>query len=150
MATLRKPDAEVMGVDENAGFGSSVWTNAAFVVEALVLLVAIVACMAVFTSLFSKSAIASNESTKLSQAVQMAQSAAEEFSSDPVSVKAGKTVGAGVAAGASNSADGLALNVTVSDEGTDAGTYYTAHITVSSAGSEVYSLDACRYVSEVE
>ncbi|WP_321973150.1 hypothetical protein [Paratractidigestivibacter sp.] len=146
MATLHTPDSSTMVVDEEKKRVSSAWTGAAFVVESLVLLAAIVACMAVFTSLFAKSAVAAKSSTATTRAVQLAQSAAEEFSSDPASVADGKKVGKGVAAGDGN-AEGLSIDCAVDTQSTDGGTFYTAHISVASEdGSVVYSVDASRYV----
>lgn len=154
------------GVDRACAHGST-WQNAAFVIEALVLLAALVASMAVFTSLFSKSIVLSGNATKLTRAVQLAESAADEFSSDPAAVAAGQAVGEGIAAGNADEADGLRVAVDVSDEKTGAGTLYTARVRVldasatggatvpdeanvadASDGSEIYALDVARYVSE--
>lgn len=148
MATLRKTDGRRMGVDEKrGGAGRPGWTGAAFMVESIVLLAAIVACMAVFASLFARSALEGAESTGTTRAVQLAQNAAEEFSSDPASVAAGVAVGQGVAAGSANGEEGLSVSCDVAEQDTAAGTYYTARITVTDdAGKTVYALDAARYV----
>ena len=148
MATLRKTDGRRIGVDENRGSaGRPGWPGAAFMVESIVLLAAIVACMAVFASLFARSALAGAESAETTHAVQLAQSAAEEFSSDPASVAAGVAVGQGVAAGSENGRDGLSVSCDVDERETAAGTYYTARITVANdAGKTVYTLDSARYV----
>lgn len=149
MAGLKETDRRRMGVDERRprGAGRPGWAGAAFMVESLVLLAAIVACMAVFASLFAKSAIAGAGSTETTRAVQLAQNAAEEFSSDPASVAAGAAVGQGVAAGSADGRDGLHVSCEVSEQGTAAGAYYTARITVTDdAGKTVYALDAARYV----
>lgn len=151
MADPRKTDRRRMGVDEGGrrGAGRPGWAGAAFMVESLVLLAAIVACIAVFASLFAKSAIAGAESTKTTHAVQLAQNAAEEFSSDPASVAAGEAVGQGVAAGSADGRDGLSVSCDVKKQDTEAGAYYTARITVTDdAGETVYAVDAARYVKE--
>lgn len=145
------------------GRASLAWTNTAFVVEALVLLVAIVTSIAIFTSLFAKASLTSRKAEALTQAVQLAQNAAEEFSSDPAAVAAGKAVGGNVA-GTSGT---YSVSVQVDAKKCDAGTLYTAHIAVAEAGAgsaavdgsssstgddgsaELYSLDVSRYVSEV-
>lgn len=153
-------DSELLaGVRERARdrrSGARAWTNAAFVVESLVLLVAIVSCIAIFTSLFAKASAVSTKAQETTMAVQLAQNAAEEFSSDPAAVAAGKAVGEN-AAGTSGV---LAVKVEVDEEKCAAGTLYTAHISVvdttgtsataaGETGAELYSLDASRYVSEV-
>lgn len=140
---------------------SSTWQNAAFVIEALVLLAALTASIAVFTSLFSKSIVLSSDATKLTRAVQLAESAADEFSSNPEAVAAGQSVGTGVAAGEAD-AEGLSVSVDVEESPADAGTLYTAHVSVvdtaaaasdgasaqGSDGTVIYALDVTRYVSE--
>lgn len=134
------------------------WTGLAFVVEALTLLFAIAVSMAVFTSLYAKAGKLAARSEDLTAAIQMAQSAAEEFSNDPASVAAGTPVGLGYAAGEKNT-DALAVTCTVDAQATGAGTLYRAHIVVveaagagddaANAAAEVFSLDASRYVSGV-
>ena len=86
------------------------------------------------------------------RATLLAQNAAEEFSSDPAAVAAGKTVGQGVAAGnvsAVDGSDGLTVSCDVDSDAQGRGTLYTAHITVSDDSGEVYALDASRYESGV-
>ncbi len=135
------------------------WTGLAFVVEALTLLFAIAVSMAVFTSLYAKAGKMAARSENLTTAIQMAQSAAEEFSNDPAAVAAGTSVGLGYAAGEKDT-DELAVTCTVDAQATDAGTLYRAHIAVvetgdggdeaASAPAELFSLDASRYVSGVK
>lgn len=148
----RKPQVEDIELADSAPrAASSTWANAAFVVESLVLLVAIVAAMAVFSSLFAKSLAVSRDAGMKSSAVQMAQSAAEEFSSDPAAVAAGKKVGRGVAMGDADEGD-LHVNVSVRQQDSGKGKLYTAHVIITSgerdSASEVYALDASRYVKE--
>lgn len=120
---------------------------ASFVVEALVLLVFLAACMAVFTQLFSGSATLAKQSERLSDAVMVAKDAAEEFSSAPEAVASGKPVGLTVIANGKGSFD---VSCDVTTDETDAGTLYRAHISVSDSQGVAYELDATRYVSEVE
>lgn len=122
------------------------FSKTAFMVESMVLLIVLIACMAVFIQLFTRSLSAADSSSELTQAIIVAQNAAEEFSADPVAVTQGKPVGEGVAA---NGSDGLTVTCKVCDTATDAGTLYTARITVSNDGGKIYSLTSTRYVSEV-
>ncbi len=119
----------------------------AFVVEALLLLVALIAAMAVFTQLFAGSMTTANQAKRTSNAAIVAQNAAEEFSADAASVAAGKTVGAGVAA---NGAEGFDVKCDVNSAEQGAGTMYSAHITVSDSAGVAYELDTSHYVSGVK
>lgn len=123
------------------------WSSTSFLVEALILLVVLIASMAVFITLFAHAASGANDAARLSSATAIAQNAAEEFSSNPQAVAAGKKVGEGVA-----KSDGGDFDVTckVSSEEEGAGVLYTATITVSDDAGEVYSLDTSRYVSGVK
>ena len=126
--------------------------NTAFLVEALVLMAVLIASMAVFTLLFTHSAVAAHQAKNLTRATLLAQNAAEEFSSDPAAVAAGKTVGQGVAAGdvpAVDDSDGLTVSCNVDSDVQGRGTLYTARITVSDDSGEVYALDVSRYESGV-
>lgn len=122
------------------------WAGTAFMVEALVLLAVLVACMAVFTQLFAYALTTAQESERTSSTVIAAQNAAEEFSADPESVYASKPVGEGVA---ENGADGQYVSCDVTKTAQAAGTMYAAHITVSDNAGVAYELDATRYVSGV-
>ena len=121
--------------------------NTAFLVEALVLMAVLIASMAVFTLLFAHSAVAAHQAKDLTRATLLAQNAAEEFSSDPAAVAAGKTVGQGVSA--VDDSDGLTVSCNVDSDVQGRGTLYTAHITVSDDSGEVYALDVSRYESGV-
>lgn len=127
--------------------GKTSWTGTAFMVEALVLLFFLVASLAVFTQLFAYSANGAKEAQRITQATELAQNAAEEFSANPQAVAAGQTVGPGTAQG--EGADGFTVSCDVSDEAQGNGTYYTAHITVTDDEGEAYALDAARYVEGV-
>lgn len=122
------------------------WSNTAFLVEALILLVVLIASMAVFTTLFSYSATRSADAGRLSSAAAIAQNAAEEFSSNPQAVAKHRYVGEGEA---KNGGDGFTVTCDVVESAQGAGTLYTAHIEVSDDQGEAYALDASRYVSEV-
>lgn len=121
-------------------------STTAFVVETLILLVALVSSMGVLTQLFSRSIAASQQSERLCQAVNVAENAAEEFAADPAGVAAGKKVGRGVAL---KGRDGYRVSCETAQVKRNAGTLWRAHITVSDSQGKVYSLDTSRYVSEV-
>ena len=125
-----------------AGHSNSV----AFVVEALLLLVALIAAMAVFTQLFAGSMTTAEQANRTTTAAVVAQNAAEEFSSDAAAVAAGQTVGAGVA---KNGSDGFNVKCDVTSQKESTGTMYTAHITVSDSAGTAYELDTTHYVSGV-
>lgn len=115
----------------------SSWHGAAFLVEALILLAFLIASMAIFFQLFSAASMQGKESVRLTEAVTLASSAAEEFAADPTSVPAGQTV------------NGYQVEWNVTPHATSAGVLYDAHIVVSQDGQELYALDTSRYVSEV-
>lgn len=122
------------------------FSKTAFMVESMVLLIVLIACMAVFIQLFTRSLSAADSSSELTQAIIVAQNAAEEFSADPVAVTQGTPIGEGIAV---NGSDGLTVTCKVCDTATDVGTLYTARITVSNDDGKIYSLTSTRYVSEV-
>ena len=62
------------------------WSGAAFLVEAMLLLVFIMASLAVFTQLFAASAERANQSRDLTDAVAIASTTAERFAADPQGV----------------------------------------------------------------
>ncbi len=132
--------------DIKTNISRSAFSKTAFMIEAMVLLVVLIACMAVFVQLFTRSLSAATNSSELTQAIVIAQNAAEEFSADPAAVKDGADLGEGVTV---NGSDDFSVTCKVTDTATDAGTLYTARITVSNDDGKVYSLTSTRYVSEV-
>ena len=116
------------------------WSSTAFLVESLVLLFFLIACLAVFTQMFAHSWQASSDASRLSAACVVAQNAAEEFEANPQGVQNG-TFDVNDANGAS-----FCVSRTVESEAAAAGIMYTAHISVSDDTGEVYSLEAQRYM----
>ena len=116
------------------------WSSTAFLVESLVLLFFLIACLAVFTQMFAHSWQASSDASRLSAACVVAQNAAEEFEANPQTVQNG-TFDVNDANGAN-----FCVSRTVESEATAAGIMYTAHISVSDNTGEVYSLEAQRYM----
>ena len=116
--------------------GSTVWHGAAFVLEAILLLLFLLISMAVFMSLFGHSDFIGQRTDELSRAVGLAQNTAEQFASDPSGMPESMTVD-----------DEYEITCDVTPETTDAGTLYQAEIMVSKDGSAVYMLNTARYVS---
>ena len=116
------------------------WSNTAFLVESLVLLFFLIACLAVFTQMFAHSWQASSDASKLSAACVVAQNAAEEFEANPQAVQ-NDTIDVSDAIGTS-----FHVSRSVESEAAAAGTMYTVHIAVSDDMGEVYSLEAQRYM----
>ena len=117
----------------------SSWSNTAFLVESLVLLFFLIACLAVFTQMFAHSWQASSDASKLSAACVVAQNAAEEFEANPQAAQ-NDTIDVSDASGTS-----FHVSRTVESKATATGTMYTVHIAVSDDTGEVYSLEAQRY-----
>lgn len=121
----------------------SSWHGKAFLVESMVLLVFLVASLSVLVSLFVQARIEGAAGERLSQAIQLAQNAAEEFAADPAAAQ-GLTLEDG----------GLVATVRISEEPHEAGSLFNATVTVvdaegsgsNDAGEEVYRLDTARYV----
>ena len=131
-----------MTKNEQIEDASKTKVNTAFLIEALVLMAVLIASMAVFTQLFTHSAVAAHQAEDLTRATLLAQNAAEEFSSAPAAVAAGNV-------SAVDGSDGLTVSCDVDSDAQGRGTLYTAHITVSDDSGEVYALDASRYESGV-
>lgn len=114
------------------------WASVAFIVEAILLLVFLVASLAVLTQLFLTSLNKSVESRSLDAATIAATSIAEHFAADPAGVEEGTKFG------------DLYVKCEVSDTPRRNGTLYEAHISVFdlNSGSLIYELDTSRYESE--
>ena len=119
------------------------WSNTAFLVESLVLLFFLIACLAVFTQMFAHSWQASSDASKLSAACVVAQNAAEEFEANPQAAQ-NDTIDVSDVSDASGTS--FRVSRSVESEATAAGTMYTVHIAVSDDMGEVYSLEAQRYM----
>lgn len=125
----------------------AVWPGAAFVVEALILLVFLAACLAVFMQLFGDANETGRQNVRLERAVEAASNRAERFAADPLagmedSAGAGRlesTVGEGD--------DALTVTCDVTPEGLPAGVLYRAEIGVWDGDELVYDLTTARYVA---
>ena len=107
----------------------------AFLVEALFVLVLLMASIAVFVRLFSGAQLAGMHANRTSQAVIAATNCAEEFCADPQGVAPKSTQG------------DFVITCDVTPTKRQAGTYYEAHIVVSAEGETIYELVSARYVS---
>lgn len=123
------------------------WHGKAFLVEALVLLVFLVASLSILVALFVQARTEADEGERLSQAVQLAQNAAEEFAADPAGSQ-----------GLAIEDGGLMATVQVGEEAHESGSLLNATVTVVDeegdgsieAGEEIYRLDTARYVPGFE
>ncbi len=138
------------------------WHGAAFVVEALVLLVFLTLSLAALVSLVESVHARGTAADELSAAAIIASNDAESFAADPSIV--GRTAqyrfsGEGLRElspdeassdepnGKEGSGQTYELVRVVQDDSRPAGTLFEAHITVSRDGRIVYELDTSRYVS---
>lgn len=108
-----------------------------FLVEALILLTALMTSVTVFMSLFAAAENMGNQSVELDKAVMLATSTAERFSANPTSTDLLREE------------DGLTIVCEVSPEKLSGGTLYRADIKVLREDKEIYRLTTSRYLSEV-
>lgn len=112
------------------------WHGAAFIVEALVLMVFLIASVTVTVQVMSASHEHGAKAAELSTAIVLASNAAEAFAADPASGDLTVTQ------------DDYTLTRSVEREAQDAGTLYRAHIAVAHGSETIYELDTARYVSD--
>lgn len=119
--------------------------SAAFLVEAMLLLVFLIASLAVFMQMFSASLNRAEQARELTEAVAAASDVAERFAAYPDRVGGEEVVG------------DMLVMCDVSSEPQDSGVLYTAEITVypvndggSPAGEPMYSLSTARFEGQVE
>lgn len=123
--------------------GRPLWSGAAFIVEALLLLVFLIASLAIFTQLFAASAEKSIEADELSRAVAAASSVAERFAADPSAVAE------------TNQADDLTVTCDITKTPRANGMLYEATISVYDDAQQpgdvnaLYTITTARYESEV-
>lgn len=163
VAPLRTRDAFPRAHDA-ARVRPPLWHGTAFLIEALVLVAFLMAALAVVLSLFASARTEEARAARLSEAVTLAQNAAEAFAAtdEPVS-RVSQEAGA-------QTGDLYVVTVDVAAEERAAGTLYTATISVSAAetsegadvaegaagatnaesaagGEALYTLDTARYVA---
>lgn len=114
------------------------WHSMAFFVEAIILMIFLVATMAVFTNLLMGSQVRSAETRQLTNAIVATSNEAEAFAINP---HEGTTVTSG---------DGFTITCTAEATPGKGGTLYSAQlITTNAQGAEIYRLSTSKYVSEV-
>lgn len=112
------------------------WSGSAFLVEAMLLLVFVMASLAVFTQLFAASAERAVESRAMTDAVALAATTAERFSADPQDVERVQVVGE------------LCAVCQVTPEARPGGTMYYATISVYEANTVPAAVDAAADASQ--
>ena len=108
----------------------SVWPGAAFIVEALLLLVFLVGSLAVLMELNADADAAGQQSADLMAAMTMASNAAEEFAANPELAAATGALSDEEEAASVQYGTGLVMTRTVEAEPMAAGTMYRARIAV--------------------
>ena len=126
----------------------AVWPGAAFVVEALILLVFLAACLAVFMQLFGDANETGRQNVRLERAVEAASNRAERFAADPLAGMADSS-GAGLLETEVDTPEGtLVVTCDVTPEPLEAGVLYRAEIGVWDGDELVYDLATARYVAD--
>ena len=125
----------------------AVWPGAAFIVEALLLLVFLTGSLAVLMNLNAEADRIGRESADLMDGLVLASNVAEEFAADPAGSQ-----------GLAIEDGGLVATVQVGEEAHESGSLLNATVTVVDeegggsieAGEEIYRLDTARYVPGFE
>ena len=113
------------------------WRGTALIVEILVILVVVVACLTVFVKLFSYAYTSNAYDQHRAHAITLATNQAERFAADT-----------SPATGTFTQVEGKYTTTwTVTAEPTERGTLYSAVILVSYADQELYTLSTASYVS---
>ena len=113
------------------------WRGTALIVEILVILVVVVACLTVFVKLFSYAYASNAYDQHRAHAITLATNQAERFAADT-----------SPAAGTFTQDEGKYTTTwTITAEPTERGTLYSAVISVSYTDQELYTLSTARYVS---
>ena len=113
------------------------WRGTALIVEILVILVVVVACLTVFVKLFSYAYTSNAYDQHRAHAITLATNQAERFAADT-----------SPATGTFTQSEGKYTTTwTITAEPTKRGTLYSAVISVSYADQELYTLSTASYVS---
>lgn len=130
------------------------WHGSAFIVEALVLLVFLIASLAVLMQVIGGAHERGEDADRLSNAIILASNDAETFAADPTAgdlVTTYALVNGELIVEAGNDAperaDRYDVTRTVQAQAQQTGTLYEAHIEVTSDDVIVYQVDTARYVS---
>ncbi|BDE97410.1 hypothetical protein CE91St30_27430 [Raoultibacter timonensis] len=133
--------------------GHRAWHGAAFILEALALLVFMMAFAVVLVQLFAATASRSIEAERLTGAIALATNDAETFAADPTlptetfyyAVQDGT-----IAIANETDLNALAVTRSVHTEVRDNGIMYYADITVSQGNETIYEISTARYVGNEE
>ena len=115
------------------------WRGTALIVEILVILVVVVACLTVFVKLFSYAYTSNAYDQHRAHAITLATNQAERFAADTSPATSTFTQNEGK----------YTTTWTITAEPTKRGTLYSAVISVSYADQELYTLSTASYVSLV-
>ena len=113
------------------------WRGTALIVEILVILVVVVACLTVFVKLFSYAYTSNAYDQHRAHAITLATNQAERFAADTSPATGTFTQNEGK----------YTTTWTITAEPTERGTLYSATISVSYTDQELYTLSTARYVS---
>ena len=116
------------------------WRGTALIVEVLIILVVVVACLGVFAKLFSYAYSSNLYDQHRAHAITLATSEAEVFAAQ-TEISTGTFT--------ENSGE-YAVTSTISSTPTARGTLYNATISVSYEDEEIYSLETAHYISAGE
>ena len=114
------------------------WHGTALVVEALLILVVVVACLAVFVRLFGFAFATNWEDQHRAQAIILASNQAERFAADYSPNQEGAFV---------EETNGYTITRVVTAHPTERGVLYSASIAVDWGDTPLYQLDTAHYVS---
>lgn len=129
------------------------WHGSAFILEALVLLVFVMAFTVILMQLFVGSRTGGNDADLLSSAVVLATNDAESFAAEPDKTVAARYYTADdgtLEETGSPSDETLSVTRAISKEDRAGGTLYRADIAVSQGGEVLYELSTAQYVSDAE
>ena len=115
------------------------WRGTALIVEILIILVVVVACLTVFVKLFSYAYTSNAYDQHRAHAITLATNQAERFAADTSPATSTFTQNEGK----------YTTTWTITAEPTKRGTLYSAVISVSYADQELYTLSTASYVSLV-
>ena len=113
------------------------WHGTALIVEVLIILVVVIACLGIFARLFSYAYSSNAHDQHRARAITLATSKAESFA-------AANTLVAGTV---TEKADNYTTTSTISATETARGTLFTAVITVLYEDEELYQVETAHYVS---
>lgn len=115
------------------------WHGTALIVEALIILVVVVACLAVFVRLFGYAFATNLEDQHRAQAITLASNQAERFATNYSPNQEGAFV---------EEANGYSITRVVTAHPAERGVLYAATISVTWGDVPLYQLDTAHYVSD--